>query len=135
MYHPISENDDDEYIELYNRSGSAVNLSGWKLQDGVSFTFASNTVIQANSYVVVAANRTNLLAKYSQLNATNCFGNFSGKLANGSERIALAMQDDIVSTTRARSSRISFISRSAKSPTLTAGAGANGAMAAAVRWR
>jgi hypothetical protein len=80
MYHPISEDDNDEYVELYNRSGSAVDLGGWRLQGGISFTFPSNTVIAAGGYVVVAENLTNLLAKYPQLNSTNTFGNFSGKL-------------------------------------------------------
>ncbi|MGC3961302.1 MAG: lamin tail domain-containing protein [Verrucomicrobiota bacterium] len=98
MYHPISENDDDEYLELYNRSGSAVNLGGWQLQDGVSFTFPSNTIIAAGGYVVVAESLTNLLAKYSQLNSTNAFGNYSGKLSNSGERIVLAKPDDLVST-------------------------------------
>ncbi len=98
MYHPISENDDDEYVELHNRSGALVNLGGWRLQDGISFTFPSNTIIAAGGYVVVAANVTNLIAKYPQLNSANTFGNFSGRLANGGERIALAMPDDLIST-------------------------------------
>lgn len=96
MYHPISEDDGDEYVELYNRSGSPVNLSGWQLQDGVSFTFPSNTIINPGSYLVVAANLTNLLAKYPQLNSTNTFGNYSGKLSNSGERLALAMPDDLI---------------------------------------
>jgi hypothetical protein len=98
MYHPISEDDNDEFVELYNRSGSAVDLGGWRLQDGVSFTFPSNTVIAAGGYVVVAENLTNLLAKYPQLNSTNTFGNFSGKLSNSGERIVLAMPDELIST-------------------------------------
>ena len=98
MYHPISEDDNDEYIELYNRSGGAVNIGGWKLQGGIGFTFPSNTIIAANSYIVIAESRTNLLVKYPQLNATNCFGNYSGTLADGGERIELAMPDDLVST-------------------------------------
>ncbi len=98
MYHPISENDDDEYVELYNRSGSPVNLGGWQLQDGISFTFPSNTIIVAGGYVVVAESLTNLLAKYPQLNSTNAFGNYSGKLSNSGERLVLARPDDLIST-------------------------------------
>jgi hypothetical protein len=30
MYHPISGEDDDQYIELCNRSGSVVSLAGWR---------------------------------------------------------------------------------------------------------
>ncbi len=99
MYHPISENDDDEYVELYNRSGSAVDISGWQLQEGISYTFPPNTILAPNAYIVVAANRTNLIAKYPQLNNTNTFGNFSGRLSNSGERIVLAKVDDLISTT------------------------------------
>ena len=98
MYHPISESDEDEYLEIYNRGPQAVALGGWKIQGGVSFTFPSNAVITPNSYVVIAENLTNLLAKYPQLNSTNTFGNYNGALANGGERIELAMPDDLVST-------------------------------------
>jgi len=79
MYDPISGDDNDEYVELYNRSTNAVNLGGWQLQDGVGYTFPSNTVIAAGGYVVVGKSVTNLLAKYSQLKTTNTFGNYSGK--------------------------------------------------------
>lgn len=64
MYHPITENDDDQYLELFNRSASPVNLSGWTLGGGVSFTFPSNTTIAANGYVVVANVRASFLANY-----------------------------------------------------------------------
>ena len=30
MYAPISLNDDDQYIELYNRGTNAVDLGGWQ---------------------------------------------------------------------------------------------------------
>lgn len=98
MYRPISGLNDDEYLELYNRGPGALALGGWKLQGGVGFTFPSNAVIAAGGYLVVAENLTNLLAKYPQLNATNTFGNYSGSLADGGERIALAMPDDLIST-------------------------------------
>lgn len=101
MYHPITEANDDEYVEIYNRSGAAVNLAGWQLQGGISFTFPQNASIAAGGYVVVAANRTNLLAKYPQLNTANTFGDFSGALANNGERIALAKSDDLISTNAA----------------------------------
>ena len=39
MYDPISGNDDDQFIELYNRSTNVVNLTGWQLSGAVSFTF------------------------------------------------------------------------------------------------
>ncbi len=91
MYHPISENGDDEFVELFNKGTNAVNLSGWRFTDGISFNFPSNTIIAAGGYLVVAKNRTNLLAHYGSLNATNTVGDFSGSLANSGERLALAM--------------------------------------------
>jgi hypothetical protein len=98
MYHPISDSKNDEYIELYNRSADEVDLSGWRLQDGIFYEFPSNTVIAGNGYLVVAENRTNLMTKYTQLNPTNTYGNYDGSLANGGERVALSMPDDLVST-------------------------------------
>src|SRR5207247_10061571 len=41
MYSPISLNDDDQYVELYNKGNSAANLGGWKFLYGINFTFPS----------------------------------------------------------------------------------------------
>ncbi|HEY6227715.1 MAG TPA: lamin tail domain-containing protein, partial [Verrucomicrobiae bacterium] len=80
MYAPISQNKDDQYIELYNRSGSAINLANWKVEGGVDFTFPAGATIPANGYVVVARNRDQILSNYANLNTGNTFGNYSGSL-------------------------------------------------------
>ena len=36
MYHPASEDDREEYIELLNRDTRPVNLKGWRLARGVN---------------------------------------------------------------------------------------------------
>lgn len=98
MYHPISDSKNDEYIELYNRSADAVDLSGWRLQGGISYEFPSNTAIAGHGYLVVAENQTNLVAKYAQLNPSNTYGNYGGSLSDSGERVALSMPDDLIST-------------------------------------
>ena len=92
MYHPISENSDDEYLELRNESSSSINLSGWRFTDGITFRFPTNTIVAAGGYIVVARNRTNLLARYPNLAANPALvvGDFDGNLANDGERLALA---------------------------------------------
>ncbi|MGC8744119.1 MAG: lamin tail domain-containing protein, partial [Verrucomicrobiia bacterium] len=91
MYKPISGKNDDEYIELYNRSANAVNISGWKFTDGITYTFPTNVVVQPGGYIVVGKSITNLFAKYTQLNSANTFGDYSGTLANKGEHIELSM--------------------------------------------
>jgi hypothetical protein len=93
MYHPISGDDDDEYVELHNRGGSPVNVGDWRFTDGIDYRIPLGTVIPAGGYLVVAKNQTNLLARYPQLNATNTVGNYRGALGNGGERVALSMPD------------------------------------------
>jgi hypothetical protein len=44
MYNPITGDNDDEYIELYNR-GVSSGTRGWKFTDGITFTFAPNTIL------------------------------------------------------------------------------------------
>src|SRR6185436_13740256 len=98
MYNPISGDSDDEFIELYNRGSSSVNLGGWRLVDGVTFTFAANTTIPAGGYLVIARNAPHLISRYANLSSINTVGDYSGSLANGGERIALAMPDPSVTT-------------------------------------
>ena len=39
MYDPISGNDDDQYVELYNQGTNAVSLANWQFTAGITFTF------------------------------------------------------------------------------------------------
>lgn len=90
MYDPISGNDDDQYIELYNKGTNTINLGGWQFTSGVTFTFPSIS-IAPNGYVVVARNMTNLFASYTNLNSGNTVGNYSGKLSHNGEQVTLSM--------------------------------------------
>lgn len=95
MYNPISRNNDDEYIELYNASPGSVDLSDWRLEDGITFRFPSGTTIGSGQYLVVARNASHLIGNYpGVLNAGNTVGNYSGSLANSGERVALVKPDD-----------------------------------------
>lgn len=98
MYHPLTENDDDQYLELFNRNALPVNLSGWTLGGGVSFTFPSNTTIAGNGYVVVANVRANFLTNYPAVNPAIVYGDWSGNLSSRGERVTLGKPDSLVST-------------------------------------
>jgi hypothetical protein len=90
MYNPISGNDDDQYIELYNQGTNLVSLAGWQFVSGITFTFPTNAILAPEGYLVLARNRANLFAKYPNLNTANTLGDFSGRLSHNGERVALA---------------------------------------------
>lgn len=98
MFNPISRDGDDEYLELFNRSIEAVNLGGWRLNQGISFNFPSNTVLPAGAYLVVARDAARLRTNYAGLTAANCLGDYGGNLGNGGERITLERPDSLVTT-------------------------------------
>ncbi|NGO39706.1 hypothetical protein G4L39_09915 [Limisphaera ngatamarikiensis] len=98
MYHPITENDDDEYIELHNAGGQPVDIGGWRFREGVEFTIPEGTVLGAGGYLVVARNVERLRSRYPQLNAGNSVGNYSGRLSNGGERLVLQKPDWVLRT-------------------------------------
>ncbi|HVY69182.1 MAG TPA: lamin tail domain-containing protein, partial [Verrucomicrobiae bacterium] len=91
MYHPASGNDDEQYVELYNRGKNPVNLGGWKFVSGINFTIPANTLLSPNGYLAVARNADRLRAMYTNLGPGNVVGNFGGSLAGSGERVALAM--------------------------------------------
>ncbi len=98
MYNPISGSTDDEYVELYNRGAAPVDLGGWKLSAGISFTIPNGTVLSPGGYLVVASKAAHLLANYPGLSAAQTVGDFSGSLSNGGERLALTRPDEVAST-------------------------------------
>jgi hypothetical protein len=98
MYDPISKNDDDQYIELYNQGTNTVSLANWQFTAGVKFTFPPDASIGPNGYVVVGRNTSELFSNYSNLNPANTYGNYSGKLSHNGERVALSMPQPLYGT-------------------------------------
>lgn len=86
MADPPSNQRDGEFIELYNKSGAAVDVSGWRLDDDVNFTIPDGTSIPPGGYLVIGANAGWLNAHYSGLAA---IGNWSGALSNQGNRVQL----------------------------------------------
>lgn len=92
MYHhrplwlPEYTESGEEWIELYNRSDAAVDLSGWSFTEGVKYVFPQGTVLNPGEYLVVAGDAAALAAKYPTVPV---LGNLSGSLANDGERILL----------------------------------------------
>jgi len=109
MYDPISADSNDEYIELYNRSTNAVNLSDWHIRDAVSFNIPTPTILPAGGYLVIAKNAAHLRTNYPNLTPANTLGNFSGSLPNGGGHLELNMPDQLVGTNALGQPKISTI--------------------------
>ncbi len=54
MYNDPSSDDSLEFFEIYNAGNSTVNLGGYKVTEGVTYTFPANTYLLKGSYLVVA---------------------------------------------------------------------------------
>ena len=86
MVEPPSGHRDGEYIELYNKSGSAISLDAWRIDDGVTYAFPAQTSIAAGEYLVVASNPD--FTKEAHPGA-RVLGPYTGNLSNSGERIRL----------------------------------------------
>jgi hypothetical protein len=105
MYHPTdlgtNDNTRDEFVEMYNPTASPITLQDadgiWRLDGGISYTFAAATTIPAGGSLLVvsfAPTDTGTLAAFrSSHGITNLslpiLGPYSGKLGNRSDRVAL----------------------------------------------
>ena len=95
MYHPSSDLREDEYIEILNTGGVAVDLSDWCL-DGVVFCFTPGKMIGAGQRLVIAADAAQLLTTYTVI----ADGEYTLQLDDNGERVALidnllAVRDDV----------------------------------------
>ncbi|MCP4846332.1 MAG: hypothetical protein GY899_00095 [Verrucomicrobiaceae bacterium] len=86
MVEPPSGHRDGEFIELFNKGNSTVDLSGWELNIGVDYTFPGGTTIPAGNYLVIAANP---VLTSSAFPTANVVGPYSGNLANSGEVVRL----------------------------------------------
>ncbi|MEX2186749.1 MAG: LamG-like jellyroll fold domain-containing protein [Pirellulales bacterium] len=77
---------EEEWIELYNRSTTAVDLSNWMIEDAINYTFPIGTTIAAGEYLVLAKDPVSLAAAHPSI---RILGGYSGQLSDGGERITL----------------------------------------------
>jgi len=109
MYHPpdiitptnVINNTADEFVELHNISSVAVNLSDWRLSNGVNYAFASGVSLPAGGDLLVvsfdpvvdAATLDSFRAKYGLSPSVPIFGPYQGRLDNDGETIELYRPD------------------------------------------
>jgi hypothetical protein len=101
-YHPLVPDSldqrDFEFIELKN-TGLALDISGVRFVEGITYTFPENTILEAGGFVVLASNKASFKSRYGFLP----FAEYTGALDNGGERIVLlsAQSDTLISMTYA----------------------------------
>src|SRR5579862_5315535 len=57
FYHAPDDIADLQWVELYNTSDQAVNLSGWRLGKAIKFEFGPGATLGAHSYTVVCKDK------------------------------------------------------------------------------
>jgi hypothetical protein len=107
MYNPPSGNQNEEYIELRNITGTVVTLyrydksAPWKFTDGIDYTFSSSppVTIPAYGYVIVVKDITAFTAKYGGMPpGVQVLIDYTGMLSNAGERLQIGMPGDVDET-------------------------------------
>lgn len=86
-YDPASNNQGEEFIELYNTTGTVISLQGpgtvpWAFTNGVSFNFPAGASIPAGGRVIVASDPAAFTAAFGNPGVT-VFGPYGGRLSDG----------------------------------------------------
>jgi len=86
---PFSKSE-NQWVEIANRSGQAVDLGGWEFDDGISFTFPSNTVLAAGEHACLAESTTEFTNAFP---GARLLGQYGGSLSRSGERLSLRDAD------------------------------------------
>ncbi|RIK81824.1 MAG: hypothetical protein DCC68_07760 [Planctomycetota bacterium] len=81
---PYRDNE-QQWIELYNRSQTTVDLTEWEI-NGVDYEFPMGTTIAPGEYLVVARDVVTLAADYPSI---RILGPFAGEIQRGGEKLEL----------------------------------------------
>ena len=85
-YHPDTDAEREEYVELYNTGATSVTLTNWRFVQGITYTFAPGTILPSHGYLVVARDRARIISLFG---IANVVGDFTGQLDNGGEWVTL----------------------------------------------
>jgi len=89
---PVSENQDEEFVEITNANSYAVDLSGWIVSGGIDFTLPPGSVVPANGSIYLSPDvRDFRLRGPSPTGGEGniVIGNFDGHLSNFAETLTL----------------------------------------------
>ena len=92
MYHTATNDSSHEFIELHNRGDARADLSGWKITNGVEFSFP-DTSVPANGYIAIASDVDAFEAAYDA--DVQVIGGWTGRLANRGETITIVDKDGV----------------------------------------
>jgi hypothetical protein len=110
MYHPdwpaggVYNNDDYEYVELYNISGSPVPLydyveaAPWRFTDAIDYNFPAypnEVTIDPGEYLVIVKNPVAFAWRYPGVPSSKVLGPYNGRLSNSGEKLELGKPGDV----------------------------------------
>ena len=91
MYHPPNDAEGDlEWIELQNQLRVDMDISEWRIEGGVDFTFPDGTTVPGRGQLVVAANPE----AFSAATGSGSEGPWRGRLSNRGETLRLFNNDN-----------------------------------------
>jgi hypothetical protein len=88
FYNP-PENRGGEFVELFNRGASSIDLSGFRFSDGINYSFGENVVLPPGGYLVLSEDPAAMLRTYG----VAALGPYEGKLSNQGEALRLVDRD------------------------------------------
>jgi hypothetical protein len=100
-YHPV-DLDNYEFVELYNAGTNLLDLTNVRLADGIDYTFPNNFRMAPGSFAVAVRSAADFAARYQTPSSPYYYSNivvagqYTGKLADGGERIALLASNGVV---------------------------------------
>lgn len=90
FYHSPADLNRLEFVELYNTSEEAVDLSGWRFSAGVDYDFPDGTSLGGHAFHVLCGDK----ALFEKLYGVEADGEFEKSLSNGGETVTLRDGED-----------------------------------------
>ena len=84
-YNPAHNTQATEYIELYNPTATAIDMSSWRLANAVDYLFPVGTTLPPNGFLVIAENPSVIASLYDVAS----LGPWTGGLSSQGELIEL----------------------------------------------
>ncbi|MBO6525231.1 MAG: lamin tail domain-containing protein [Balneolaceae bacterium] len=96
-YNSAPEADTEDWVEIYNRSDAAVDISGWIIKDGNDdneFIFEASTILDAGAYLVIVRDLDDFKLVFP--NVTNVVDSIDFNFSNAGELIRLYDSSEVL---------------------------------------